>query len=1001
MATKLLKQNELDKQRFAFSDLAITLLCCFAVPFLAMILLYTCVKVWPAGEHSVLILDLNAQYIYYFEELREILTGSDSIIYSFNRNLGGEFLGIFAYYLSSPFSLIVALFPKNMITEALYLILVLKTGFCGLTFGYYLEKTRKMNRVHTIMFSAMYALSAYVIVLQHNVMWLDNVLAFPLILYAVDQIIISGKYKLFVISVAYCLMSNFYIGYMTCFFIVFWFFIRYFMLTPEERNPRDVDFHFARALLRVIIAAAVAVMISAVIILPVYYSLSFGKLEFSNPDYTPKQIFDFIDILTKTFFGSYDTVRPEGMPFLYCGTLALVIAPLYFFSKNIPTRRKIGFLVIMLFLAVSFNFNILDYIWHGFQRPNWLNARFAYMFIGLMLIMAADAFRNLSEIGAKPVMTSAILWCGTLLILDKFGYENLPDFAAVWCSLLFLAITAAAVPAFIKSANNSRNRRITSVTLCCLVIAELLLNGVIMLGKLDEDVVFSTRESYRSVIDKYLTAVDTFDEDPTLYRAEKLVHRTKNDAMALDINGMTNSTSTLNARVIKLLAQFGYASRSHWSYYAGSTAPTDALFGVKYIMTDPSASTDIPTYIYDLYELYATTEDGIEVYKNPYALSIAFSSGADVLQYDLPIVDPNAQKGGIIESVKALYKSIFKDNEKDEEEEEKVETPTKAYVDPFTYMNELYSAILGREVTIWTEVTLENTKDTGCKRVTTTGHKGYKPDGSGSSSKVTYTISIDSDKTVYAYFPSSYPRKATLYVDGVKQGYYFDSKDFSIKEIGTYEAGETVTVDLQLTTDSLYIRNDAHFFWYFDEEAYLEAVAEIAKGSMDAYSKVDHKITGTVNVPEGDSVMLTTIPYDAGWEIKVDGKKVETVPVLEDTLLAFAITPGEHTIEMTYKASCLINGLLISIGGILIFAAVWVAESLYIKKRKKNGTYVRQVYPHPDCNYADDEYYYSLIPVEDIGDDETEIEIEFYIDPEETSEIIEENEKTPDQKDEE
>lgn len=988
MATKLLKKNELDKQRFALSDTAITLLCCFAVPFLAMILLYTCIKVWPAGEHSVLVLDLNAQYVYYFEELREILTGGDSIIYSFNRNLGGEFLGIFAYYLSSPFSLIVALFPKDMITEALYLILVLKTGFCGLTFGYYLTKTRKMHRVHAIMFSAMYALSSYVLVMQHNVMWIDNVLAFPLILLGVDEIICRGKYKMLVLSLAYCLLSNFYIGYMTCFFVLIWFFIRYFMLTPNERNPRDVDYHFARVLIRIAAAAIVAVMISAVIILPVYYSLSFGKLEFSNPDYTPKQIFDFIDILTKTFFGSYDTVRPEGMPFLYCGTLALVIAPLYFFSKNIPTRRKIGFLVMMLFLAVSFNFNILDYIWHGFQRPNWLNARFAYMFVGLMLIMAADAFRNLKEIGARAVMTSAVLWCGMILVLDKFGYKNLPDFAAVWCTILFLAITAAAVPAFIRSVNDSRKRRITSATLCCLVIAELFINGVIMLGKLDEDVVFSTRESYRTVIDKYLTAASTFDdEDDTFYRAEKLAHRTKNDAMALNINGMTNSTSTLNARVIKLLAQFGYASRSHWSYYAGSTAPTDALFAMKYIMTDPNnKNVDIPSYIYDLYELYATTEDGVEIYKNPYFLSIAFSADAGVLEYDLPLVDPNAQKGGITENIKALWKSIFKD--KDAEEEEKPAPLKKEYVDPFTYMNELYSALLGREVTIWTEATLESTKDSGCKRVTTTGHKGYKPDGSGSSSKVTYTVSIDSEKPLYVYFPSDYPRKATLYIDGVKEGYYFDSQSFSLRELGSYEVDETVTVDLQLTTDSLYVRNDAHFFWYFDKEAYIEAVEELRKGSMLAYSKVDHKITGTVNVPDGNEVMFTTIPYDAGWEIKVDGKKVETVPVLNDTLLAFAVTPGEHTIEMTYKASCLRNGLLISIAGVLIFAAVWVAESLYNRKRKKKGTYVREVYLHPDLDYADEEYFYSHIP----SNEETVI----------ISELpTEENNPTTDQKDEE
>ncbi|MBQ1976558.1 MAG: YfhO family protein, partial [Clostridia bacterium] len=107
-----------------------------------MWLIYIAMKVYPFGEESVLVLDLNAQYVYYFEWLRRLLHGEGSFLYTFERTLGGEFLGIFAYYLASPFSFIVALFPKKMITEALLVIFLLKTGLCGLTFGTYLHKTR-------------------------------------------------------------------------------------------------------------------------------------------------------------------------------------------------------------------------------------------------------------------------------------------------------------------------------------------------------------------------------------------------------------------------------------------------------------------------------------------------------------------------------------------------------------------------------------------------------------------------------------------------------------------------------------------------------------------------------------------------------------------------------------------------------------------------------------------------------------------------------------------
>ena len=102
------------------------------LPMLALALIYTALSVWPFGDNSVLVLDLNGQYVYYFEAIRDFFRGEQGILYSFERALGGEFLGIVAYYLASPFSFIVALFPEGMITESLYLILLLKCGLSGM-----------------------------------------------------------------------------------------------------------------------------------------------------------------------------------------------------------------------------------------------------------------------------------------------------------------------------------------------------------------------------------------------------------------------------------------------------------------------------------------------------------------------------------------------------------------------------------------------------------------------------------------------------------------------------------------------------------------------------------------------------------------------------------------------------------------------------------------------------------------------------------------------------
>ena len=204
----------------------------FLIPFGIMLGIYAALGTYPFGTSSVLVLDLNGQYVYFFEALRDAIYGEGSLIYSFSRAMGGEFLGMYAYYLASPLSYIVALFPKHMMLEALYLMLILKCGLSGATFCYYLSANKMTkNKAAQVMFSCMYALSAYGVVMQHNTMWFDNVILLPLVALGIEKVIKERKYKLFVISLALSVISNFYIGYMVCIFTFVYFFFYYFSST--------------------------------------------------------------------------------------------------------------------------------------------------------------------------------------------------------------------------------------------------------------------------------------------------------------------------------------------------------------------------------------------------------------------------------------------------------------------------------------------------------------------------------------------------------------------------------------------------------------------------------------------------------------------------------------------------------------------------------------------------------------------------------------------------
>ena len=167
---------------------------CFIVPVFATLIIYISMGLWPFADGSVLVLDLNAQYVYYFEKLRSVITGGGSLLYTFGRALGGEFMGIFAYYLSSPFSLAVALFPKSMITEAILTMILLKAGTSGLTFGIFIHHLKGRRPAATVAFSVMWSLSAFCVVMQSNLMWTDCIVWLPLVLLGVDRIIQKGKF---------------------------------------------------------------------------------------------------------------------------------------------------------------------------------------------------------------------------------------------------------------------------------------------------------------------------------------------------------------------------------------------------------------------------------------------------------------------------------------------------------------------------------------------------------------------------------------------------------------------------------------------------------------------------------------------------------------------------------------------------------------------------------------------------------------------------------------
>lgn len=868
------------------------LLICFFLPALLMWLTYITMKVYPFGEESVLVLDLNGQYVYFFEALRDIIREGGSMLYSFRRSLGGDFIGIIGYYLASPFSVITAIFPDTMMTEALLVMFLLKTGLCGLTFGIYMEATRKVrNRPVTVMFSTLYALCAYAVVMQNNTMWIDNLIWLPLVILGLENLIKHGKFKLYVISLALAVMSNFYIGYMMCIFSLLYFFFYYYSLSEEERNPAGIKRFFVRRFVRFGIFSLIAVAICAVLVWGSYYSLTFGKTEFTHPSYAVSQKFDFLDLASKMYFGSYDTVRPEGWPFVYCGMLSFILLPLYFFAKKVSIREKIARALLCLVLVFSFNTSTIDMFWHGMQRPNWLNYRYSFMLVFLLLVMAYKAFEEIKDIGYRAVFASAGVITLVLFILQKQEYENLPDLGAVWASVGFIIAYLLLLRA--STWNTKVIRRTASLVLCILVAFEAYTASLSNLVALDDDVVFSNRTDYRTFIDKYRPVVNRLREyDNGFYRAEKTYHRKTNDNMALGLFGVSNSTSTLNAKAIKLLANYGLSSKSHRSKYLGATEVFDTLFGIKYVLSQNASETS-PLYSEVL------SENGVGVYENPYAMSVV--SGVNEALRDLDI-----------------------------------SSDERVSYSPFEVMNETVTAMLGEEekLQLFKPITSEITENE-TDRTTSTGH--YKWTKKSDESYVLLTFTATTSDPVLMFLPSDFTRECKLYVNSSSKGKYFGTETCRVIDIGSFTPGQEVSVKLVPEKDNIYIKSGEEYFYTFDSELFKSVAPRLNTSPFKIREYSEDMLSGTIHVLPGEELIYTSIPYDKGWKIEANGEDVESFEIL-DGLMAFRLDAGSYNLTLKYRPDCIFYASIISVGATVLFAVICVIDTTVGKKRRRKSS---------------------------------------------------------------
>ncbi len=929
------------------------LLAAFLLPFTIMLGIYACMEVHPFGNNSVLMLDLQAQYIYYYEEIRSILAEGGSFLYSWKRTLGGEFMGIVAYYGASLYNIIFAIFPKSMMADAMMFINLMKIGSMGLTFGIYIHKTRHPGEMKTLALSCMYALCAYAVVQTLDPMWLDALVYLPLMILGLENLIKNKKIILYIVSLSLIIMANYYIGYMVCLFTFIYFFYYYFTNRAElvKKYPAKKGGFFrrltsccgARTFTRVALSTAVVLMICMFMLLAALYSLSFGKNNFQNTNWSFALRFDFFEIFNKMLIGSYDTVRPEGLPMIYSGMLALICLPLFYMAPSVKPAKKIGATVVLLVLVLSFAINPVDLVWHGFNLPNWLNFRYSFVFSFFVISLAADALCDIKKIKIGNVAAVGGIFLALVAVIQTLKYHINPvqsEFAKAdtknLTSILLSVVFIVAYMIVLYLVSNDKLENAGTFMLAALVCVEMFAGGLINLSDVTSDVgmvkygsyVESNGQenytSYNAAINRIQDVVDyVLENDDSFYRMESKVYRRtggENESMAFGFNGIAHSTSTLNANIIRFLNNLGYASQSHWTKYLGGTPLSDALLGIKYVITKDDLLDDhfyeAVHYAQEHYD-YVASSSTIFAMENTAALPIAYGVSKYSLDFLSEMHTPYYPNGS--EAQNYIIKTLLYGTDY---------SGSDVYKPIYSYP-------------ILTDCTEGNFTQT-CRYVDENGeeqkinvpYKSYT--SNGDNPKIKFTFTTTATGMIYAHFPmDNFGKTCKVYVNG---SYVCDYNYSQIIEIGEFDKGDKVTVELVLNDVIYFAQESDYYFFYMDYNVADEALSYLSSSAINVEEYGDTYIKGTINLAEGQELILTTITYDEGWNCYVDGEKVDSVRAL-GCLLAIESTAGEHTIELRYMPKCYVVGLIVSTLGVLILAAIIVLT--IIKKRRASRVLVQ------------------------------------------------------------
>lgn len=849
-----------------------------------MLVVFMAFGLFPFGDITILRMDLYHQYGPLFAELYDRVTSGGSLLYSWNSGLGSSFFGNYCNYLSSPIGFIVCLLAGHEnIPEAIAVMVLLKAALSALTFSLYLKKSQHKSSYVTAGFAVLYSFCGWFIAYYWNVMWIDAMILLPLVALGIERIINNGKPWIYLSALALTMLSNYYMSYMMCIFAVIYFIAYYIINYTVSDYKRFFKSGFIFAGASFIAAGLIAFML-----LPTFCTLQQTSATSGDFPSNTSLYFDIFDFLANHLASVDPTIRSSGddvLPNVYCGILTLMLAPLYLMTKSISKKEKLVNIGLLAIFLVGFNLNSLNYVWHGFHFPNDLPYRQSFMYSFLLILIAFKTFSRLKEIPNRMIAMSGFATGILVVLAEKLDSKNV-NTSTVVISLAFVVIYAL----IMVTLKDKKYQTVTvSVLLLCCICSESIIADT---GNYSMD---QPKTNYVGDYSAFQTVKKQLDEtnNDKFYRMELSYLRTRMDPCWYNYNGISTFSSMAYEKVSALQRKLGMFGNNINSYtYYPQTPIYNAMFSLKYLVNNTTTDVFADSSLYNSLFTY----DKYTAYENKFSLPLAYGVDTSVANWEWSLSDPLEVQNDLFERATGVADALVKMYPKE---------ISNSNVEKFT--QPLNSEIFS--------------------------FKKTSSDGVDGSS--TFVFEAEKDGNVYLYVTTAEGDKSgTMTVS--KQNGQSISQDLSkgyILDIGNVKKGERFTAIVPISTENGMLTFHAY---YVDNEAFAKGYEKLKNSSLNYTNVTDTCVEGGF-IANGTQLLMTSIPYDSGWTIYIDGNKIakEDIVKIGDAFIGVNVTDGYHSLKMTYTPTGYKVGVLISLVTAVILLAVIVLCIILKRKGKK------------------------------------------------------------------